>query len=372
MGVVVPEGFDLRSLADAAEVRVVEACRDGLSDGWFVMPHVCLTGRRDFELDLVLAHRELGVLDLEVKSHQVSIEAGEWVSSRGPLRPQPYDQARHNAYELRGWLRDRCGAPRLDVDHAVAFPNTAARLAPLPPGIRPQQLITAEELDDLDDALERLMTSRPANRPLGEDLFERIVGSLRPDATVSWDPLARARRARDRLEDICAERVRAVATLDVNRRGAGSGAAGTGKSRLAVSWALRSFAREERTLLTCYNEPLAAWLSSRLPDDDALTVGAFLRMGLALPGLPPCDPPADAGDDWWNVRAVGHLVRHWSSITTRFDTIIVDEAQDFSPAWLALLGFLATVAVAAVSYYLLERPALRLKGRFARVPSGKE
>lgn len=41
-------------------------------------------------------------------------------------------------------------------------------------------------------------------------------------------------------------------------------------------------------------------------------------------------------------------------------------------AWLALLGFLATVAVAAVSYYLLERPALRLKGRFARVPSGKE
>jgi peptidoglycan/LPS O-acetylase OafA/YrhL len=41
-------------------------------------------------------------------------------------------------------------------------------------------------------------------------------------------------------------------------------------------------------------------------------------------------------------------------------------------AWLALLGLLATVLVASVSFYLLERPALRLKGRFARVPSGKE
>ena len=41
-------------------------------------------------------------------------------------------------------------------------------------------------------------------------------------------------------------------------------------------------------------------------------------------------------------------------------------------AWLALLGFLATVAVAATSFYVMERPALRLKGRFARVPSGKE
>ncbi|MEZ5249938.1 MAG: hypothetical protein R2713_12230 [Ilumatobacteraceae bacterium] len=29
--------------------------------------------------------------------------------------------------------------------------------------------------------------------------------------------------------------------------------------------------------------------------------------------------------------AVGHLQRHWPEIAQRFDTIVVDEAQDFGP-----------------------------------------
>ena len=32
-----------------------------------------------------------------------------------------------------------------------------------------------------------------------------------------------------------------------------------------------------------------------------------------------------------------HLLNNWSHITQRFDRIIVDEAQDFSPAWIGLL-----------------------------------
>ncbi|MEJ7801494.1 MAG: hypothetical protein WKF60_13305, partial [Ilumatobacter sp.] len=52
---------------------------------------------------------------------------------------------------------------------------------------------------------------------------------------------------------------------------------------------------------------------------------------------PPIDVPEDADHEWWNTQAVAHLHRYWHLITDRFDTIVVDEGQDFSPAWLAFL-----------------------------------
>jgi superfamily I DNA/RNA helicase len=38
---------------------------------------------------------------------------------------------------------------------------------------------------------------------------------------------------------------------------------------------------------------------------------------------------------YWNFDLVGHLHYHWPEVEDRFDTIIIDEAQDFSPAWIA-------------------------------------
>ena len=51
MGTLVPEEFPLASLANEAERRVVEACRDGLTDGWLILPHIGIrTRQRDHEL----------------------------------------------------------------------------------------------------------------------------------------------------------------------------------------------------------------------------------------------------------------------------------------------------------------------------------
>ena len=89
-------------------------------------------------------------------------------------------------------------------------------------------------------------------------------------------------------------------------------------------------------MLTCFNDPLAEVLQRRATDDENLVVGPFLRMALELDGMPALE--GDQSDpDFWNVTVPGHLQRYWPQVTQRFDTIVVDEAQDFSPAWLALL-----------------------------------
>lgn len=341
MGTLVPADLPLSSLANDDERRVVAALCEGLSDGWLVLPHVQLRGRgRDHELDVVLVHPDHGVADIEVKGHPVQVREGLWCGRDGrPIEPQPFDQARTNAYALRDELRAAASCLRhLHVEHAVALPNTSGFDGDLPPGCERVQVLTAADLLDVSDAVVDLMSARWSNQRLTTAQVEAIVGHLRPDAAFRWDPAARMRQARHRLDELGAEQVRVLERLDANRRVVGVGAAGTGKTRLADAWARRAYLRGERVLLTCYNEPLADQIRDRAaPHDESLVIGPFLRLALGFEGMPPVEVPDDADHEWWTITAVGHLVTHFHEVTERFDTIVVDEAQDFSPAWLALL-----------------------------------
>jgi superfamily I DNA/RNA helicase len=74
-----------------------------------------------------------------------------------------------------------------------------------------------------------------------------------------------------------------------------------------------------------------------MPESEDLVVGAFLTTALGFEGMPPLDTEEADDHRWWMVEAVSHLIQNWHRVTERFDRIIIDEAQDFSPAWLGLL-----------------------------------
>ena len=135
---------------------------------------------------------------------------------------------------------------------------------------------------------------------------------------------------------------RALEPLAANRRVVVRGGAGTGKTRLATAWARQAWADGERVLLTCFNDPLAEAICGRAARTTSRCVtGAFLRLALELPGMPPLAVPPDA-----DATLVGHHHHRATSSPlaaahrSAFDTIVVDEAQDFSPAWLAQLDSL--------------------------------
>ena len=338
MGVLVPEDFPMSLLANGEERLVVAALRDRLTDGWLVIPNVGLTGQRDRQMDIVIAHDRDGIAVIEVKGHRASIRGGLWFCDGRPLEPQPLEQARGNAYDLRDRLR-RCSPAlaHVQVEYAVAFPNTLGVVGDLPPDVDSSQVLSSVDLETPQDAIERLMNRRWGNQRIGAAGIEALVHLLRPDAELRWDPEARARLASVRLEAMCADQVRALERLDANRKVLVTGGAGTGKTRLAMAWALRAFVRGDRVLLTCYNDPLGGEMRARLPVADHLVVGSFFNVALKMQGLPPLEAPDDADHNFWDNVAVGHLQLHWHQVTQRFDTIVIDEAQDFSPAWIAEL-----------------------------------
>jgi hypothetical protein len=223
------------------------------------------------------------------------------------------------------------------VEYGIVLPNTSSLRGRLPPDLLATQVMTGTFFEDPAAAVDKLMSARWGNQPIGKDGLEVVVRTLRPDAQLEWDDEAQARRARRRMDEVCAERVRTLEPLDANRKLLVTGGAGSGKTRLALTWARRAVGRGERVLFTCYNDPLGEYLTQRLESGAGTRVGAFFRVALALEGMPSLAIPDDADGPWWDTVAVGHLHSHWPSISERFDVVIVDEAQDFSPAWLAQL-----------------------------------
>src|SRR4029079_11435890 len=133
------------------------------------------------------------------------------------------------------------------------------------------------------------------------------------------------------MDELCEQRVAALGPLDVNRRVLVTGGAGSGKTRLAMAWARRALGRGDRVLLTCYNHPLGDTLVERMATHRDLVVGAFYSVARGLDGMAPLDVPPDADGRWWDTVAVGHLHSQWPHVRDRFDAVILDEAQDFSP-----------------------------------------
>ena len=338
MGTLVPAEFPMSSLKNEAERVVVQTLVDRLTDGWLVLPSVGLSDvDRDREMDVVVAHPRDGLAVIEVKAHRPRIRDGVWHSDGSPMTPQPHEQARDNAYALRRRIRRfHPSLERVRVEYAVAFPNVVEIRGHLPVDVDRTQVLTSADLDDCLAAVER-MVMRRSGTPLGEFGLAKLVELLRPSCDFRYDPESLARHARSRLDELCLRQTQALESLDLNRRVCVTGAAGTGKSRLAAAWARRALARGERVLLTCFNIPLADTFRHRLGGSEQLRIGAFHEVALELEGMPPLDIPDTAGRDWWDTVEIAHLHAHWHEITDRFDTIIVDEAQDFRPAWIDLL-----------------------------------
>jgi len=345
LGRLHPEHFRIRDL-DEAEARVVEALLECTDDNWIIMPTVRDgTEKPPVEIDIVVAHPGHGVAIIEVKGYVPEIRGGQWIG--GPRGAQsPVAQLNNNRGRLRRRLEQEVhSVERFQVSAAIAFPNAAGIKGNVDPlDLSQDQLIWSTDLNSIDSSLVRLI-GRGANPTLLFDkgIFSEIIECLRPDAEFIDDREARYRWALARLEDRSLDRVRALESLDTNRRVFVSGGAGSGKSRLATSWASRALQRNERVLYVCFNDPLGDEIRRKFESSDGVIVaGPFLREALQMPGIPDLAFPPDSASfeekkSFWDETVHGHLHVHWPKVEERYDTIVVDEAQDFSPSWLAML-----------------------------------
>lgn len=338
----------------SSEVRVYERIRDKLPGDY-----TCYYSRSwheaddhgaefDGEADFIVAHAEHGLLFLEVKGGRVSCREadGQWLSEdRDGFKfkiKNPIAQARSSKHHFLKRLNEnkRLGGRYLRVRHGAILPGSTRPKRALAPDVPLEIIAFGDDMESLDRWILRRMTEGgdPRERSLGHDglkALEELLAShfeLRAHVGFSLDDDAKT------IDRLTGEQAWILDSLEDNREMAISGGAGSGKTVLAIEKSIRSASEGRRTLLTCFNAPLAIHLKELCKDRKNLVVANFHSLCRLFARQAGIDLPPDGSHAFFDtilpealVEAVGN------NPDLAFDTIVVDEGQDFRDSWLNAL-----------------------------------
>ncbi|RDH76911.1 nuclease [Mycolicibacterium moriokaense] len=334
-------------LANAAERKVYQALLDQLQPADRVIPGQRVTDHlKDHEVDFVVAIEGAGIVCLEVKGGEVWHDGRDWRQKRGghDHRIDPVRQAREACYALRAFIEndDRWTQGRLRWDHVVVLPNTEIGADFALPECPRWKVVDRTDLATLVDKLRYVLVRQELDRPLLtqtgiEQLSTALSGRGLPQRSV----VARALANEDAADALTEHQAVVLDAIQLLKRVEVRGGAGSGKTFLAMEQARRLSAKGQRVALLCYSHGLASYLeriTAAWPrKQQPAYVGEFHDLGKlwgAAEGPDEAIVTAETAKFWEHDLplqmaelamdlALGH----------RFDSIVVDEAQDFADSW---------------------------------------
>jgi hypothetical protein len=353
---IYPEELSAEYLNDPrrrAEVQVYKQLRRQLGSEWTVFYDVAwfapvypADAPQDGQTDFVVYHPDRGILLIEVKGGNIRFDGKQqqWYSRDAQgieHKISPIAQVVKSKHALLDKLRSLPALKGIYINifHSVAFPDV--QVPRDTPFDAPRDLLIG--CDDMQYLLEKIESIFTYCKPKAQKCSNP---SLLQDELVTL--LARSHYFRSPLSIQCnrdSEEILRLTEAQFNlfdglsrcRRVSVKGCAGSGKTFLAVEKANRLAAEGYRTLLTCYNRPLADFLMSVAQKNDNLMVESFLSVcwliardkGRTLPTFQ--KGQNNQGLNELYAQTIRELMQ--SNPELRFDAIIVDEAQDFEKYW---------------------------------------
>jgi hypothetical protein len=285
-----PPDFDETS-PSSAERRIFNLLKSDTHTGnWLVLHSLGLSRRPSGpygEIDFVVIIPGEGLICLEVKGGRVSCDSGIWKTtnrfgSTAPLKKSPMMQAREAMFALRDRLKNHFGdgaaETRCPTGCAVIF--TDVQCPPATPEFERSDVIDVDDLiRPISEALFRIVRQRlrplqPRGRDAAPSLDEAksLLNFLRPDFELVVARGIRVGRSEERLLRLTEEQYSRLDELEDNPRCLFEGAAGTGKTLLALEHARRKARSGARVALLCFNRMLGARLEEQ-------TRGSAIRCG---------------------------------------------------------------------------------------------
>ncbi|RAV17255.1 nuclease [Mycolicibacterium sp. GF69] len=338
---------DTPRLANRAERRVYQALVEQLQPNDLVIAGQRVTDHlKDHEVDFVVAIEGAGIVCLEVKGGEVWHDGEHWRQKRGGREHtiEPVRQAREACYALRDYIEKdpRWTQGRLRWDHVVVLPNIELpddfALSACPRW----KVIDRNDLKDIDGKLRHVLVSQELDRPLlSQDGIDQIVTALSGRGLPQRDVVARALANEDAADALTEHQAVILDATRLLNRIEVRGGAGSGKTFLAMEQARRLAQRGQRVALACYSHGLASYLeriTATWPRrQQPGYVGEFHALGVQW-GAP--EGPDESLRTEETVRFWEHdLPLQMAELATqlepghRFDSIVVDEAQDFADSW---------------------------------------
>lgn len=333
MAVMIPEipnPFQTRSLEDV----MFEALKS-LPDSCMIFHSFRLTDVKagilnESETDFIIFDRERGVLCLEAKAGAVSFRDGRWMYGNGtPMRSGgPFRQAAANKWKLMELIgNSRLGflTERIKFLHGVWFPSLSSERIDeivMPPEADRRIVLGSEALFDAWTCIEHLFSLNvPAGivTDISDGEFRAVVREiLCPKFNIFPPPKFDVDLKHAVFHRMLDEQSGILNFLTEQKSAVINGAAGTGKTMIAVEKAVRHAADGERVLFLCYNSELKKFLVLHYenPLIDFMTLDGYVcrLCGVSV---------SDYG------RAEKKLKDFAAFDSFPYDHVIVDEGQDF-------------------------------------------
>ena len=344
---LIPE--DPRFTTDS-ERAVWARLRDTLRDEDTLIANYRLTDEtKDHEADLIVVMPDVGVVVVEVKGAGLAFRNGQWSIRRGNReRPiDPVDQVRTTRYAIRQYIEldprwSESSRRRIRFAHSVVAPFTALDDDFYLPDC-PRWMI--HDKDDQERLAERL-----ADIPLGFDTHlvppalddcELIVDIL-SGRGVQVEPSVEDESAerQDRADRLTQEQGLILGVTRLLRRVEIRGGAGSGKTVLALTQARqltqgRAGRKPERVALLCYSMGLASHFTRETSSWKYNHRPAFVGTFEDLANLWGIESGSREDPTFWEERLPLLMAERAAELpqTHRFDSFVVDEAQDFAESW---------------------------------------
>ncbi len=345
MARLIPSDFETAPGPDgmhAAEARTLVRLRDGLSDRYIVYHGVHWAraqsgGSAYGEIDFIVVNPYGHLLAIEQKDTQIVVTPTDIFARYGSARSAGTQdksittQVNRNLNALRTQFSRRYPGRTLQIDHLLYLPT--ARLAgSLPSSVDPSRVIDAEGDTDLIATIESLLEGqaetwsddRLEDLPRIDEFLSQRVGAAPHIGLLGRS----AREFTTRLSGGLSTWVSRLSMQPWRLRVRGT--AGSAKTQLALQALQQAHSAGQRALYVCFNRPLADAMKLLAPQaENVVTFHELARLVDQSSGGPAIDfsrPDVFA-------QLAQRFIDLSPELADTFDTLIIDEGQDFEPAW---------------------------------------
>lgn len=358
MATILPDGWRELGVTGAGtrEIETLAFLEKALPDDYTIFHAVHWTTlERGFavygEVDFVVVNRSGDVLLIEQKSGFLEETPEGLVKRYAEQTKSVHKQIGRTTQAIRTKLHARPGCKGVNVDFLLYCPDYVVRKVETA-GLPPQRIVDLGRRAHLAEIIRSVLPGGQV-APQAQEVqrFLRDVIQLETDVSAL---IGRARSMVTRVSGGLSQWARQLEFEPFRLRVTGT--AGSGKTQLALAEYRDTLSRGGRPMYVCYNRPLADHILQIGPPGG--WIGTFHML---------CDQRLrEAGKvpDFQRPDAFEHLTRHAAELPVtdawKFDSVIVDEGQDFTEVWRDLVF---RHARASSRLLWLEDPLQNLYGR---------
>lgn len=351
MAIMYPEKINLEETSSEAEIFVFNELKEKLDSTWTVFHSVKwisngMVSQSQGECDFILINKDYGILIIEVKGGKVSSANGKWYSINRYNEKVEISNPQSEADKSKFIIINRLKNERLRayVTTAVWFPETDIKKSFLPLDMPREIILDVNSSNDIEKNLIDIFKYRMKlenfipYRMIDSD-YNKIIKCIMPDVLEKEILKKKCEELKMKYLKLNEEQAICFSQLEDNNLISVKGHAGTGKTVLAVHKAFKDSKQGKKVLYLCYNVLLSEKIKEESFDKfKVFGIYDFAENYLKMFDKEKYDEFQETGDYDEMISRYLEIVK--DNLEVKYDTILIDEAQDFKKEWIDSIKFI--------------------------------